>query len=246
MKIKDLPKGGGRFKATTGAGNFSKKLSAATRYGELKNLGDNKEAMIKAIKKHERAIRVGSFNRKRQLSAWSQIKKEEGEKLTKDDRKEIKAILKHLGEGEKKKKEIEREKKEIQREKNEIERNIKIDKQLAKDDSFSENRKQEIREQIRRFSRTKGGGESNLQFSSGPENNDKMSTSGKLLQRRFMSKETKLKNRMPSHRVEWEKERQKRFEVSSLGKNNKESNNEKGGDIKGDDNRNPYQSFQNL
>jgi hypothetical protein len=230
MKIKDLPKGGGRFKTTTGAGNFSKKLSSATRYGELKNLGDNKEAMIKAIKKHERAIRVGSFNRKRQLSAWSQIKKEEGAKLTKDDRKEIKAILKHLGEGQKKKEEIENK--------------VKIDKQLAKDDSFSEDRKQEIREQIRRFSRTKGGGESSLQFSSGPENDDKMSASGKLLQRRFMTKEVKLKDRMPRQRVEWEKERKKRFEVSSLGKN--DNNNEKGSDNKGDDKKSTYQSFQNL
>src|SRR5680860_1324686 len=93
MKIKDLPGSGSKFRASTGAGNFSKKFTSATRYGDLRNLADNRKSIIKAVKKSERVIKLGGFNRLRQIRAFKDIKKEEGERMTKDDKRDVKKKL---------------------------------------------------------------------------------------------------------------------------------------------------------
>jgi|GEM_PF-1499646 len=97
MDIKSLPGGGHNFRVSAGAGNFQKKFSSAVRAGDLHNLADNQKTIIKAIKAREGDIRVGKFDRLRQKSVYSQIKRVEGEKLTTEDKIEIKKILQHLG-----------------------------------------------------------------------------------------------------------------------------------------------------
>lgn len=106
MEIKSLPGAGHGFRVSTGAGNFAKKFNAAVRHGDLNHLADNKEAIIKAVKAREGDIRVGKFNRLRQLSTYNKIKKAEGENLTKEDKIKIKEILKHLGGGDRSEAEI--------------------------------------------------------------------------------------------------------------------------------------------
>jgi hypothetical protein len=96
MDIKNLPGSGSDFRVSSGAGNFSKKLSSATRYGDLRNLADNRKAILSAVKKYEGVIKIGKFDRLRQLSAYNQIKKMD-HNLSKDDKAEIKKMFKHLG-----------------------------------------------------------------------------------------------------------------------------------------------------
>jgi len=107
MDVKNLPGAGHGFRVSSGAGNFTKKFSSAVRCGDLRNLADNKTSILKAIKAREGDIRVGKFNRLRQRSVYGHIKKLEGDKLTKEDKREIKLILKHLG-GVNKEKEVSR------------------------------------------------------------------------------------------------------------------------------------------
>jgi len=95
MGIDNLPKSGIGFRASSGAGNFTRKFSDATRYGELRNLQDNKTAILKTIKKYEGSIRINKFDRLRQKAAYNQIRKMDNT-LTKGDKNEIKQILKHL------------------------------------------------------------------------------------------------------------------------------------------------------
>ena len=95
--IKNLPGAGHNFRVSSGAGNFTKKFTAATRVGNLHNLADNKSAILKIVKKNEGVIKMGKFDRLRQLGAWKDVKKLEGAKLSKDDKKEIKQLFKHLG-----------------------------------------------------------------------------------------------------------------------------------------------------
>jgi hypothetical protein len=238
MRIKDLPSGGSNFRANIGPGSFSKRFDSATRFGDLKNLADNRKAIAKVVKNNERAIKLGQFDRKRQIKAWNDIKKEEGSRLSKDDKKEIKAILKHLGQDKEKK--VETEKK------------IKIQKQLDKDSSFAKERSEEIKAKIGRFSRTKTGGESTLKFASHPQEEDKdeMSMSGKILERRFLQKEKMFKERLPRYKVQWEKEKKKRFDVSSLSRdmNKKKSNSDldKDKEEDKDNKKSPSRLFQNL
>jgi len=97
MDIKNLPGAGHNFRVSSGAGNFSKKFSSAVHFGDLHNLADNKKSVLNAIKSREHDIRVGKFNRLRQVSVYKQIIKAEGDKLTKEDKREIKLLLKHLG-----------------------------------------------------------------------------------------------------------------------------------------------------
>ena len=231
MKIKDLPGSGNKFRASSGAGNFSRKFKAATKFGNLRNLADNKESVIKVVKKNERVIKLGGFNRLRQIKAFKNIKKAEGLRMTKDDKIKIKKLLKHLG----------GTKKEVA----EVKSKVTKDKALDKDNSFAEARRAEIKSKISRFSRARGGGESTLQFASNPKDATKegMSQSGKLLRDRFLRKETMLKNRMPRNRVEWDKEKNKHLEVSSLERDmNKKPNEKEGGDNKKDS----FRPFQNL
>jgi len=97
MGINDLPGPGINFRATSGAGNFQRKLSSATRYGDLKNLGDNQRAIVKAISQPSvvRAIKRGGLSRLQQLDVRRKI--QAGDRtVTKEDKREIKEVLKHL------------------------------------------------------------------------------------------------------------------------------------------------------
>ena len=98
MGIKNLPGGGLGFRATTGAGSFKKEFSSAVRFGELKNLADNKVSILKVVKKYESAIRVHKFDRLRQRAAYREIKKLEGSNLNKQDIIDTKNVLKHFSE----------------------------------------------------------------------------------------------------------------------------------------------------
>jgi hypothetical protein len=203
MRIKDLPGGGTNFRASVGAGNFSQKLSAATRAGGLSNLTDNKKGIIKAVKHYEKAIRQGKFDSYRQRTAWQMVKNS-SENLSKNDEKEIKSLFKHLSKASSGVKESESK--------------AVIQKALDKDSSFTEERAKEMKAKMGRFSRVRSGGESSLKFSSQPKDTseERMSASGKLLERRFLQKEKMFKDRLPRQRVEWQKEKEKRLEVSSL------------------------------
>ncbi|MFA7087968.1 MAG: hypothetical protein WC146_01355 [Patescibacteria group bacterium] len=99
MDIKILPSGGSNFKVNVGPGSFTRKFKSAVRPtgSSLHNLKDNQEAILKAVNKYQTSIRRGTFGRRSQISAYKQVKKLEGLKLTKDDRKEIKQLFKHLG-----------------------------------------------------------------------------------------------------------------------------------------------------
>ncbi len=95
MDLKNLP-AGRSFRVTTGPNNFTKKFNRATRFGALKNLRDNKDSIIKALKPMERVIRLGKFGRLAKLQTMSKIKKLEGYKLTKQDKGDIKKVFAQL------------------------------------------------------------------------------------------------------------------------------------------------------
>ena len=99
MGIKNLSGSGLGFRVSTGAGNFTKQLKHETRHGELQNLSDNKASILKVVKKYERPIRMGTFDRLRQRAAYREIKKLEGVNLNKQDIIDTKNLLKHLSEG---------------------------------------------------------------------------------------------------------------------------------------------------
>lgn len=97
MSITNLPKPGIGFKATLGPGSFQRKLSSATRFGGLKNLRDNQKAIVDAVKKYQGIIRTkGGLSRLQQRDAWLKIKASD-KMITKEDRGEIKEVLKALG-----------------------------------------------------------------------------------------------------------------------------------------------------
>ena len=96
MSLKSLPSGR-NFRLQTGAGNFSKKLSQATKAGSLKHLQDNQESIVKALKPMEKLIRRGSFGRVERLRALKKIKELEGGNLTYVDKRDIKKVLAHIG-----------------------------------------------------------------------------------------------------------------------------------------------------
>ncbi|QQG52720.1 MAG: hypothetical protein HY931_00605 [Candidatus Falkowbacteria bacterium] len=157
--IKDLPGAGNSFRVSSGAGNFSKKFSAATRVGNLHNLADNKASILRVIKNHEAAIKMGKFDRLRQLGAFKEVKKMEGSKLTKDDKKEIKQILKHLGE---RKSETDDKPK------------IKIQMQKSLDEGYEKERLANIKTKVGLVSHSQLTGEARLNFASDPGfNNEK-------------------------------------------------------------------------
>ncbi len=99
MGVNDLPKPGINFKATSGPGSFQRKLSSASRYGDLKNLGDNQKAIVDAVKKYQGAIRTtGGLSQLQKRDAWLKIKASD-KTITEGDRREIKKVLDHLGRG---------------------------------------------------------------------------------------------------------------------------------------------------
>jgi hypothetical protein len=189
--IKDLPGSGSDFRVTTGVGNFSKKFNSAARVAgsALYNLQDNKKTLLQVIKKSEGAIRIGKFDRLRQRSAYNAVRKIEGSKLTKDDKRDIKLILKHLG---------------GQEEENAEGSNIHIQRQLDRDESFEKERDIKMKSKISRFEQSNSGGEAKLKFASQPEDAGKenLTMSGKLLQRRFKTRELIFRDKLPSHRIQ--------------------------------------------
>jgi hypothetical protein len=97
MGINDLPKPGINFKATLGPGSFQRKLSSASRYGDLKNLRDNQKAIVGAVKKYQGVIRTrGGLSQLQKRDAWLKIKASD-KTITEGDRREIKKVLSHLG-----------------------------------------------------------------------------------------------------------------------------------------------------
>ncbi|MFA6417289.1 MAG: hypothetical protein WCW61_03805 [Patescibacteria group bacterium] len=157
--IKDLPGAGNDFRVSSGAGNFSKKFSAATRVGNLHNLADNKASILRVIKSHEGAIKMGKFDRLRQLGAVKEVKKLEGNKLTKDDKKEIKELFKHLGSHHDAEEEAPK---------------IKIQIQKSLDEGYEKERLANIKTKVGLVANSQLTGEARLNFASDPGfNNDK-------------------------------------------------------------------------
>ena len=101
MDIKNLPGPGMglkfRTKAGTGVRNFERELRRATKYGDLQNLRDNQKEIVDTVKKYEKAIKFkGGLNRLQKRDAWRKIKAGDAP-VTKEDKREIKQILNHLG-----------------------------------------------------------------------------------------------------------------------------------------------------
>lgn len=207
-RIKDLPSSD-NFRVVTGASNFTKKFTKATKFGELANLHDNRKTILKVLRKNEAVIRRGSFNRLRQLSAWNSVKKMEGAKLTKDDSREIKQLFKYLGGA---------------KEAEVVEKKINMDKALDKDVSFKFERNKELKARmlgkVSRFDREHSGGESRIQFTSHPEGLDEetISMSGALLSRRFNPKGDRLKIGGSILQTAGRKKLEKRLEIADIEK----------------------------
>lgn len=151
--IKDLPGAGNTFRVSTGAGNFTKKFTAATRAGNLHNLADNKTSILRVIKKNEGVIKMGKFDRLRQLSAMKEVKKMEGARLTKDDKKEIKQLFKHLGN-------------RAGAEDNKPQVKIQMQKDL--DESYEQDRLNKIKAKVGVITSHQTTGEAKLNFASDP------------------------------------------------------------------------------
>lgn len=98
MGINNLPGSGISFHASTGAGNFNTKFKKEVLHGELQNLANNKDSILKVIKKFERPIKMGSFDAMRRSAALSEIKKLEGARFNKQDAIDTKKLLSHLSE----------------------------------------------------------------------------------------------------------------------------------------------------
>ena len=241
-QIKDLPGAGHNFRATVGAGSFAKKFKSATVAGNLSNLKDNRQAILKTVKQHEGSIRLGKFDRLRQIDAWKKIKAIEGNKLTKDDAKEIKQIFKHLG--------------SRQSAKEDDKPKVNMARALDKDTSYEEQRWAQRKAKVSalmkagRFDRRTSGGDTQLKFASRPQATDRpenlegqqISVSEKLLKRRFLSREERFKERLPRYTAQYDKEKEKRFEVSSLDKKSKDAGGPNDKKLAGP----PPSSFQNL
>jgi hypothetical protein len=96
MDIKHLPTGGFHFRLNKGRGNFAYKLYKVTKHGELKNLADNRESIVEALKPYQPTLkRYGGLNRLQQKKVYKNIKKQEGD-LSWGDRHDIKKVIKYL------------------------------------------------------------------------------------------------------------------------------------------------------
>jgi len=98
MSIDKLPTGGFHFRLDKGRGNFAYKLYKSTKRGELHNLSDNRKAIVESLKPHISALkRYGGLNRLQQKSVRQTIYKKEGGKISLDDRRDIKKVVKYMG-----------------------------------------------------------------------------------------------------------------------------------------------------
>ncbi len=96
MGISNLPQPGEDFRAKVGPGSFARKFSNAVRFGSLNNLQDNYEVIVDSVDDYEEYIRRGGLTRSLRWRIWLKIKKR-SKNLTRDDQREIKQILRHLG-----------------------------------------------------------------------------------------------------------------------------------------------------
>lgn len=93
-----LPKVDHTFKATLGkSASFKSRLYRDTKHGELSNLADNRKAIMDVVKKRESQIRKGKYGRRQRIADLKEIAK--SSKVTKEDKKEIKALLEALAKG---------------------------------------------------------------------------------------------------------------------------------------------------
>ncbi len=89
--------GGRNFRLSSGPGGFSRQLYRATRSGALQNLGDNRGAIIQGLKGRSGAIRGGRFGAGERQATLNKIKALARGKLTADDKRDLKVLLKALG-----------------------------------------------------------------------------------------------------------------------------------------------------
>lgn len=241
MKITDLPSGGGKFKATLGPGSFSKKLASASRQGDLRNLKDNRDSIVKAVKANEKAIRHGKFSRGRRISAWKMVKSSDPN-LSKKDARDIKKLFLHLS----------KEKKE----KIESKPNVKIEKDLDKDETFSFEKRRKAIDGANVLSRVKNtkidtrlGARVSVEQLNMPKKRDLESSRALLLKDKSAMREKMRQARMPRERVHYDKEREKRLEVSSFERDLNKKFNPLAEKEESDDKKNKsrgYEPFQNL
>ncbi|MBT4209434.1 MAG: hypothetical protein HOE19_00725 [Candidatus Komeilibacteria bacterium] len=90
---KKLPRG--QKLTPVGAGSIDKKVREATRTGLLKNLGDNQEIVVKTIKDNLSRFRGEKITGLEAERLWKKAIKADPT-LTKDDKGDFKAILKHM------------------------------------------------------------------------------------------------------------------------------------------------------
>ncbi|MBT4516456.1 hypothetical protein HN670_02215 [bacterium] len=88
----------GRDLKSLGPGSFKKKLYEATKRGALKNLADNEDIINKIVTKRKKDIRTGRYTRDKRRADFREALKDKS--LTKDDKRDLKAILKHWSKGE--------------------------------------------------------------------------------------------------------------------------------------------------
>lgn len=241
MKISDIAKGGGKFKASIGPGSFNKKLYSATKHGDLNNLKDNRESIVKAVKVHERAIKLGKFDRIKRMNAWKIVKKNDPN-LSKKDARDIKKLFLHLSEG--------------KPEAVAPIKDIKMQKALDKDDSYFIQKKAKAKKNADILNKIKQAdidprlkARVSVVELNKPTKRDDRESGAEHLREKAVSREKMLKARMPSHRVHYDKERETRLEVSSFSRDlnkkynpnaDKEDEGNKKSETRG------YEPFQNL
>lgn len=96
MGLEILPKAGSNFKVSSGIGNLKDKFSRLTRRdgSDFGNLRDNKDSIVKSLGKYAGYIRTyGGLNRMQQKAIVSDVRKQEGDKLTKQDVYDLKKVL---------------------------------------------------------------------------------------------------------------------------------------------------------
>ena len=94
---KKLPTGS-KFQAKVGTGNVKNKLRSAVVRGALSNLKDNQDLINEIASKRQADIRAGKYDSYKRKADYQAALKDKT--LTKDDKRDLKAILDHWGKGE--------------------------------------------------------------------------------------------------------------------------------------------------
>jgi|GEM_PF-1781305 len=94
VDVSKLPGAGKLFRTTYGVGNFKKKLNYLIRAGGSKNLENNIESIVSALKKRETYIRRGGLTRQQQINIRREIGK--NSQLSYADKRDLKQILQKL------------------------------------------------------------------------------------------------------------------------------------------------------